>query len=126
MVPKTIKIQNFSRKGRFGSVLGRLVIFGRPILPHFRLIWALFSSCFVFFFHIFSSILPYSEEFGWGRGGGAQFSRSHSFASKPFFSTKTSDWHGADLLCNLDIYIYIYIYILEFSGRASRGLNSNI
>ena len=31
MVPKTIKILNFSRKGRFGSVLGRLVIFGRPI-----------------------------------------------------------------------------------------------
>ena len=35
MVPKTIKILNFSRKGRFGSVLGRLVIFGRPILRWF-------------------------------------------------------------------------------------------
>ena len=42
MVPKTIKILNFSRKGRFGSVLGRLVIFGRPIWPHFRPIRALF------------------------------------------------------------------------------------
>ena len=40
---------------------------------------------------------------GVGRGGeGAHFSRSHHSSSKPSFSTKTSDWHGADLLCNLD------------------------
>ena len=34
--------------------------------------------------------------------GKSTVSKLTLFSSKPFFSTKTSDWHGADLLCNLD------------------------
>ena len=100
LVPKTSKIHNFSRKGRFGSVLGRLVIFGRPIWSRFRPIYALFSACFACFSQIFKHFTVF-RRIGVGKGG-AQFSRSHSLAFKLFFSTKTSDWHGADLLCNLD------------------------
>ena len=82
MVPKTIKILNFSRKGRFGSVLGRLVIFGRPIWINFRPIWALFSSYFVCFFIDFHAFHRIPEN--WGGEGGSTVFQITLFSIKTF------------------------------------------
>ena len=39
----------------------------------------------------------------WGGEGGESITfKITLFSIKPFFTTTTSDWHGADLLCNLD------------------------
>ena len=61
----------------------------------------------------------------WGGAGGegeAHFSRSHQSASKPSFSTTTSDWHGAALLCNLDI----CIEICTDKAQTCRGLSARL
>ena len=88
MVPRTIKISHFPPNGRSGIVL--LGVSGR-IPSHLLLMVQFFPKLF--------------RRIGVGRGGEeAHFSRSHHSASKPSFSTTTSDWHGAALLCNLDIH----------------------
>ena len=84
-----------------------------PICLHFRSISALFRRLFAPIWHPFGSLWPsfnhifphlsfmlafLSPFFGrwvWGA----------KFLSAPFFSIKPLGWHGAALLCNLDIHI---------------------
>jgi len=51
---------------------------------------------------------------GWGRGWVNHSLQLTLISSKPFFSTKTSDWHDAELE-----YIYIYIYITELQQKGN-------
>ena len=62
--------------------------------------------------YCFASVLNSFSSFpkNWGgEGVGSTISKiTTPLSITSFFSTKTSDWHGAALLCNLDIYYVIY------------------
>ena len=47
-----------------------------------------------------------------GEGVGSTISKVTPFSITTFFSTKTSDWHGAALLCNLDMINIIILLLL--------------
>ena len=88
----------------FGSV-------SAPFCSHFSLFWdqiCLICSCFSSnFCHISCYNL---KNLGGVRGGGWGWEKAHFPNAPPFASnsckTKSNDWHGAALLCDLDRYIY--------------------
>ena len=84
--------------------------FGAVLLSFFTVLGSNLLDLFMFFQVISVTFLATADKFGWGEGWGWGGEKAHFPNAPPFASnsckTKSNDWHGAALLCNLYIYGY--------------------